>query len=249
MLDELQLTYTSYNGQNLNSPAVSVIRGSTVLLILLQWLLLVPKPLQAFNAIYLSAIINFPPDRNAQPTVTLNEPPLLQRRTLHDKKYGDAIFWTGGWGRHWSSKFSLERPRHVPLFHVSPSFNNCPCAWCATVSSSVYSDSDVFRRQIYKIHISHSLLVSYHNMSLKIYLGLSICLFYVFHMHPIYCPTLCVCTLALLLWATRWSSALINKSCCCCGGDAGSSRWPCGLRCWYEATQLLVSRIRIPLKA
>jgi hypothetical protein len=31
MLDELQLTYTSYNGQNLNSPAVSVIRGSTVL--------------------------------------------------------------------------------------------------------------------------------------------------------------------------------------------------------------------------
>ena len=28
-LDELQLTYTSYNGQNLNSPAVSVIRGST----------------------------------------------------------------------------------------------------------------------------------------------------------------------------------------------------------------------------
>jgi hypothetical protein len=29
-LDELQLTYTSYNGQNLNSPAVSVIRGSTV---------------------------------------------------------------------------------------------------------------------------------------------------------------------------------------------------------------------------
>jgi hypothetical protein len=32
MLDEIQLTYTSYNGQNLNSPAVSVIRGSTVLL-------------------------------------------------------------------------------------------------------------------------------------------------------------------------------------------------------------------------
>jgi hypothetical protein len=31
VLDELQLTYTSYNGQNLNSPAVSVIRGSTVL--------------------------------------------------------------------------------------------------------------------------------------------------------------------------------------------------------------------------
>jgi hypothetical protein len=31
MLDELQLTYTSYNGQNLNSPAVSVIRGATVL--------------------------------------------------------------------------------------------------------------------------------------------------------------------------------------------------------------------------
>jgi hypothetical protein len=31
MLDELQLTYTSYNGQNLNSPAVSVIRDSTVL--------------------------------------------------------------------------------------------------------------------------------------------------------------------------------------------------------------------------
>jgi hypothetical protein len=30
MLDELQLTCTSYNGQNLNSPAVSVIRGSTV---------------------------------------------------------------------------------------------------------------------------------------------------------------------------------------------------------------------------
>jgi hypothetical protein len=30
VLDELQLTYTSYNGQNLNSPAVSVIRGSTV---------------------------------------------------------------------------------------------------------------------------------------------------------------------------------------------------------------------------
>jgi hypothetical protein len=30
MLDELQLTYTSYNGQNLNSPAVSVIRGSIV---------------------------------------------------------------------------------------------------------------------------------------------------------------------------------------------------------------------------
>jgi hypothetical protein len=30
MLDELQLTYTSYNGQNLNSPAVSIIRGSTV---------------------------------------------------------------------------------------------------------------------------------------------------------------------------------------------------------------------------
>jgi hypothetical protein len=30
MLDELQLTYTSYNGQNLNSPTVSVIRGSTV---------------------------------------------------------------------------------------------------------------------------------------------------------------------------------------------------------------------------
>ena len=30
-LDELQLTYTSYNGQNFNSPAVSVIRGSTVL--------------------------------------------------------------------------------------------------------------------------------------------------------------------------------------------------------------------------
>jgi hypothetical protein len=30
MLDELQLTYTSYNGQNLNSRAVSVIRGSTV---------------------------------------------------------------------------------------------------------------------------------------------------------------------------------------------------------------------------
>jgi hypothetical protein len=29
-LDELQLTYTCYNGQNLNSPAVSVIRGSTV---------------------------------------------------------------------------------------------------------------------------------------------------------------------------------------------------------------------------
>jgi hypothetical protein len=29
-LDELQLTYTPYNGQNLNSPAVSVIRGSTV---------------------------------------------------------------------------------------------------------------------------------------------------------------------------------------------------------------------------
>ena len=29
-LDELQLTYTSCNGQNLNSPAVSVIRGSTV---------------------------------------------------------------------------------------------------------------------------------------------------------------------------------------------------------------------------
>ena len=29
-LDELQLTYTSYNGQNLNSLAVSVIRGSTV---------------------------------------------------------------------------------------------------------------------------------------------------------------------------------------------------------------------------
>jgi hypothetical protein len=34
VLDELQLTYTSYNGQNLNSPAVSVIWGSTVLLIL-----------------------------------------------------------------------------------------------------------------------------------------------------------------------------------------------------------------------
>jgi hypothetical protein len=31
MLDERQLTYTSYNGQNLNSPAVSVITGSTVL--------------------------------------------------------------------------------------------------------------------------------------------------------------------------------------------------------------------------
>jgi hypothetical protein len=31
MLDKLQLTYTSYNGQNLNSPAVSVIRGSIVL--------------------------------------------------------------------------------------------------------------------------------------------------------------------------------------------------------------------------
>jgi hypothetical protein len=30
VLDELQLTYTSYNGQNLNSPAVSIIRGSTV---------------------------------------------------------------------------------------------------------------------------------------------------------------------------------------------------------------------------
>jgi hypothetical protein len=30
MQDELLLTYTSYNGQNLNSPAVSVIRGSTV---------------------------------------------------------------------------------------------------------------------------------------------------------------------------------------------------------------------------
>jgi hypothetical protein len=30
LLDELQLTYTSYNGHNLNSPAVSVIRGSTV---------------------------------------------------------------------------------------------------------------------------------------------------------------------------------------------------------------------------
>jgi hypothetical protein len=29
-LDELQLTYTSYNGQILNSPAVSVIGGSTV---------------------------------------------------------------------------------------------------------------------------------------------------------------------------------------------------------------------------
>jgi hypothetical protein len=35
MLDELQLTYTSYNGQNLNSPAVFVIRGSTVLLLLI----------------------------------------------------------------------------------------------------------------------------------------------------------------------------------------------------------------------
>jgi hypothetical protein len=34
MLDELQLRYTSYNGQNLNSPAVSVIRGSTVLVFL-----------------------------------------------------------------------------------------------------------------------------------------------------------------------------------------------------------------------
>jgi hypothetical protein len=33
VLDELQLTYTSYNGQNLNSPAVSVIRGSTVLVL------------------------------------------------------------------------------------------------------------------------------------------------------------------------------------------------------------------------
>ena len=31
-LDELQLTYTSYNGQNLNSPAVSVIKDSTVLI-------------------------------------------------------------------------------------------------------------------------------------------------------------------------------------------------------------------------
>ena len=30
---ELQLTYTSYNGQNLNSPAVSVIRGSAVVCI------------------------------------------------------------------------------------------------------------------------------------------------------------------------------------------------------------------------
>jgi hypothetical protein len=36
MLDELQLTYTSYNGQNLNSPAVSVIRGSTVLSIIVK---------------------------------------------------------------------------------------------------------------------------------------------------------------------------------------------------------------------
>jgi hypothetical protein len=35
MLDELQLTYTSYNGQNLSSPAVSVIRGSTVLLFII----------------------------------------------------------------------------------------------------------------------------------------------------------------------------------------------------------------------
>jgi hypothetical protein len=35
VLDELQLTYTSYNGQNLNSPAVSVIRGSTVIIIII----------------------------------------------------------------------------------------------------------------------------------------------------------------------------------------------------------------------
>jgi flagellar biosynthesis protein FlhB len=41
MLDELQLTYTSYNEQNLNSPAVSVIRGSTVLLLLLLLLVVV----------------------------------------------------------------------------------------------------------------------------------------------------------------------------------------------------------------
>jgi hypothetical protein len=39
---ELQLTYTSYNGQNLNSPAVSVFRGSTVftytlILFLFEW--------------------------------------------------------------------------------------------------------------------------------------------------------------------------------------------------------------------
>jgi hypothetical protein len=37
-LDKLQLTYTSYNRQNLNSPAVSVIRGSTVFALYLQYI-------------------------------------------------------------------------------------------------------------------------------------------------------------------------------------------------------------------
>ena len=153
---------------------------------------------------------------------------------------------TGGWGRQKSYRSSTD------VTGLRSSHSNVPDTFLCFMS--VHPSTTVlvpgvplcqiqfiaifyaFRRQIYKIHISYSLLVSYHNMSLKIYLGLSICLFYVFHMHPIYCPLLCVRTLALLLWATRWSSALTNKSgccCCCCGGGggAGSSRRPCGLRC------------------
>ena len=77
--------------------------------------------------------------------------------------------------------------RDFPLFHVSPSFKNCPCARCATVANSVYSDSDVFRRQIFHLDLTlHSIL--YLNELFKFAFLCFVCVRLV---DPVYC-SLCV---------------------------------------------------------
>lgn len=52
-----------------------------------------------------------------------------------------------------SLRVPTRKLREIPLFHVTPSFINCPSDRCANCYFSDFSDFDVFRRQ----NITHSL--------------------------------------------------------------------------------------------
>jgi hypothetical protein len=43
--------------------------------------------------------------------------------------------------------------RELPLFHVSPSSQNCPSARCATAANSVCNELDILRRQIVTFYV------------------------------------------------------------------------------------------------
>jgi hypothetical protein len=96
------------------------------------------------------------------------------------------------------------------LFYIDPSFRNCPCTRCTTVTSSGCSYFDVFKESdwhISQIWYYFNTMVC-HNEWLR---------FFVSYMPCLLSFVICVCMLCCLWYGPLGCrhSTLISKNCCC----------------------------------